>query len=136
MFRSLVAPSKAFLCRNSSILTPQVRHGTSLKIILLEDLPGKGNKGELISVKRGYARNFLIPRKMAGIVTVLIMGSFNLLVTSSDPDVLLFQCMRPEITGKSTWEMTPRLPRPRPKLNQLPRLREWNDHPSASYVRG
>ena len=36
-----------------------------MKIILLENLRKLGNIGQIISVKRGYARNFLIPQKKA-----------------------------------------------------------------------
>ncbi len=36
-----------------------------MKIILREDVEKVGNAGELINVKDGYARNFLIPRKLA-----------------------------------------------------------------------
>lgn len=36
-----------------------------MEIILLEDVSNLGGIGELVSVKRGYARNYLIPRKLA-----------------------------------------------------------------------
>ena len=36
-----------------------------MKVVLLENLRNLGNIGEIISVKRGYARNFLIPQKKA-----------------------------------------------------------------------
>jgi ribosomal protein L9 len=36
-----------------------------LAVILQEDLPGHGLKGEEITVKRGFARNHLLPRKRA-----------------------------------------------------------------------
>lgn len=36
-----------------------------MKIILLEDVEGAGKKFEVKKVKDGYARNFLIPRKLA-----------------------------------------------------------------------
>ncbi len=36
-----------------------------MKIVLLENLRKLGNIGEIIKVKRGYARNFLIPEKKA-----------------------------------------------------------------------
>eukprot|EP01031_Cornospumella_fuschlensis_P036191 gene36191-43896_t len=42
-----------------------LRHGTSIPVILVNDFEKKGKKGEEIAVKRGYARNFLIPRKIA-----------------------------------------------------------------------
>ena len=36
-----------------------------MKVVLLEDLKGKGKKGDVISVSDGYATNFLFPRKIA-----------------------------------------------------------------------
>jgi large subunit ribosomal protein L9 len=36
-----------------------------VKIILREDVRDLGNAGELVEVKEGYARNYLLPRKMA-----------------------------------------------------------------------
>ena len=40
-----------------------------MKIILQEDVKGQGKKGQLIDVSDGYARNFLIPRKLAIVAT-------------------------------------------------------------------
>jgi large subunit ribosomal protein L9 len=34
-------------------------------VILLEDLKGLGEKGATVNVKPGYARNYLLPRKLA-----------------------------------------------------------------------
>ncbi len=36
-----------------------------MKVILLQDVKGKGKKGQMIEASDGYARNFLLPRKMA-----------------------------------------------------------------------
>jgi len=36
---------------------------------MLDAVPGTGSKGEVVQVKRGYARNFLIPRKVAAYAT-------------------------------------------------------------------
>jgi large subunit ribosomal protein L9 len=36
-----------------------------MQIILQEDVDKLGNRGELIEVAEGYARNFLLPRKLA-----------------------------------------------------------------------
>ena len=36
-----------------------------MKVILQQDVKGQGKKGELIKVSDGYARNFLLPRKLA-----------------------------------------------------------------------
>jgi large subunit ribosomal protein L9 len=36
-----------------------------MKVILLEDVNNLGDMGDTVNVKEGYARNFLIPRKLA-----------------------------------------------------------------------
>jgi len=36
-----------------------------MKVVLLQDVKGTGKKGELVNVSDGYARNFLMPRKLA-----------------------------------------------------------------------
>ena len=36
-----------------------------MKVILQQDVKGQGKKGQLINVADGYARNFLLPRKLA-----------------------------------------------------------------------
>lgn len=36
-----------------------------MKVILLTDVKGKGKKGQLIEVSDGYARNYMLPRKLA-----------------------------------------------------------------------
>ena len=36
-----------------------------MKVILTQDVKGQGKKGQLIDVSDGYARNFLLPRKLA-----------------------------------------------------------------------
>lgn len=40
-----------------------------MKVILQADVRGKGKKGEIIEAAEGYARNYLIPRKLAVIAT-------------------------------------------------------------------
>lgn len=37
----------------------------NMKVVLLQDVKGKGKKGELCNVSDGYARNFLFPKKLA-----------------------------------------------------------------------
>ncbi len=36
-----------------------------MKVLLLADVKGQGKKGELVNVSDGYARNFLLPKKLA-----------------------------------------------------------------------
>lgn len=36
-----------------------------MKVILLQDVKAQGKKGQMIEVSDGYARNFLLPRKLA-----------------------------------------------------------------------
>ena len=36
-----------------------------MKVILLTDVKGKGKKGQMIEVSDGYARNYMLPRKLA-----------------------------------------------------------------------
>lgn len=41
------------------------RSSKVMKVILREDIQKLGEMGEIVDVKEGYARNFLLPRKMA-----------------------------------------------------------------------
>ena len=36
-----------------------------MKVILQQDIRGKGKRGQMIEVSDGYARNYMLPRKMA-----------------------------------------------------------------------
>ena len=49
-----------------------------MKVILLQDVKGKGKKGQMIDVAEGYARNFLLPQKLAIIATADAMNTMNL----------------------------------------------------------
>lgn len=40
-----------------------------MKVIFLEDVPDVANSGDVKEVADGYARNFLIPRRLASLVT-------------------------------------------------------------------
>jgi large subunit ribosomal protein L9 len=44
-----------------------------MKVVLLEDIPGKGRAGEIREVSKGYAKNFLLPRGLALIATATVM---------------------------------------------------------------
>lgn len=49
-----------------------------MKVILQQDVKGKGKKGELVEVAEGYARNFLLPRKLALPATADAINTMNL----------------------------------------------------------
>ena len=36
-----------------------------MKVLLLQDVKGKGKKGQMLEVSDGYARNFMLPKKLA-----------------------------------------------------------------------
>ncbi len=44
-----------------------------MKVVLLEDIPGKGRAGEIKEVSKGYAKNFLLLRGLALVATPTVM---------------------------------------------------------------
>jgi large subunit ribosomal protein L9 len=44
-----------------------------MKVVLLEDLHGKGKAGEIREVNKGYAKNFLLPRGLALVATPMVI---------------------------------------------------------------
>ena len=48
-----------------------------MQIILLEKVANVGNLGEVVKVKDGYARNFLIPQRMARRATTSAVAEFE-----------------------------------------------------------
>lgn len=49
-----------------------------MKVIFNEDVKGQGKKGELKEVSSGYARNYLLPRKLASEATADNLNAFKL----------------------------------------------------------
>src|SRR5437870_9898167 len=49
------------------------------ELILTENVPGLGAEADLVKVRRGYARNYLLPRKMAYEVTPATLRKLNTL---------------------------------------------------------
>lgn len=49
-----------------------------MKVILTQDVRGQGKKGQMIDAAEGYARNFLLPRKMAVPATADAINTMNL----------------------------------------------------------
>ena len=49
-----------------------------MKVILQQDVKGQGKKGQLIDASEGYARNYLLPRKLAIPATADAINTMNL----------------------------------------------------------
>ena len=49
-----------------------------MKVILQQDVKGQGKKGQMVKVSEGYARNFLLPRKLAIVATTDAINTMNL----------------------------------------------------------
>ena len=49
-----------------------------MKVILQQDVKGQGKKGQMVEVSEGYARNFLLPRKLAIQATADAINTMNL----------------------------------------------------------
>ncbi len=48
-----------------------------MKVILLQDVKSLGKKGELVNASDGYARNFLLPRKLAKEANAQAMNEYK-----------------------------------------------------------
>ena len=49
-----------------------------MKVILQQDVKGQGKKGQMVEVSEGYARNYLLPRKLAIQATADAINTMNL----------------------------------------------------------
>ena len=49
-----------------------------MKVILQQDVKGQGKKGQMVEVSEGYARNFLLPRKLAIVAATDAINTMNL----------------------------------------------------------
>ena len=57
-----------------------------MKVILLQDVKGKGKKGQMWEVSDGYARNFMLPKKLA--IAALNTGTTRVLAAQAADDML------------------------------------------------
>ncbi len=48
-----------------------------MKVILLADIQGHGKKGDIVTVNDGYARNYLLPKKLAAEATKSVMNEIE-----------------------------------------------------------
>lgn len=49
-----------------------------MKVILQQDVKGQGKKGQMIEASDGYARNYLLPRKLAVLATAEAMNTIKM----------------------------------------------------------
>ncbi len=49
-----------------------------MKVILQQDVRGQGKKGQMVEVAEGYARNYLLPKKLAVPATAASMNTMKL----------------------------------------------------------
>ena len=55
-----------------------------MKIVLLDDVINVGSAGEIVDVKNGYARNYLIPRRMAERATADAINRIELIQRAAE----------------------------------------------------
>lgn len=48
-----------------------------MKVVLLQDVKGQGKKDQIIDVSDGYARNFLLPKKLAAIADAKVLNDIK-----------------------------------------------------------
>ena len=48
-----------------------------MKVLLLQDVKGKGKKDTIVEVSDGYARNFLLPKGVAIVADAKVMNEYN-----------------------------------------------------------
>lgn len=48
-----------------------------MQVILREDIPNLGRTGQIVDVKRGYGRNYLLPRGLAVVATARNVGQLE-----------------------------------------------------------
>lgn len=61
-----------------------LRKVNKMEVILLKDVKNIGKKGDIVKVKDGYGRNFLIPRGLAAIATNEAVNQRNLKMESKN----------------------------------------------------
>ena len=61
-----------------------------MKVILMQDVKSLGKKGELVEASDGYARNFLLPRKLAKEANAQAMNEYKNAENSKNYKILEF----------------------------------------------
>ena len=60
------------------------RKDTNMKVILLQDVKAHGKKGQIVEVSDGYARNFIIPKKLGVEATSKNLNDLKLQKANAD----------------------------------------------------
>ena len=76
-----------------------------MKVILLQDVKGKGKKGQMLEVSDGYARNYMLPRKMAIEATADAVNTMRMNDKATQERIALEKAEAME-TAKKLREMT------------------------------
>ncbi|MCI9330567.1 MAG: 50S ribosomal protein L9 [Oscillibacter sp.] len=71
-----------------------------MKVILQQDVKGQGKKGQMVEVSEGYARNFLLPRKMAVPATADAINTMNLKEKAKKAEEARQKALAEETAGK------------------------------------
>ena len=71
-----------------------------MKVILQQDVKGQGKKGQMVEVSEGYARNFLLPRKMAIAATADAINTMNLKEKARKAEEARLKAEAQETAGK------------------------------------
>ena len=71
-----------------------------MKVILQQDVKGQGKKGQLIEASEGYARNYLLPRKLAIAATADAINTMNLKEKARKAEEARLKAEAQEIAGK------------------------------------
>ncbi len=76
-----------------------------MQVILLEDVKSHGKKGEIVNVSDGYARNFILPKKLGVEATAKNLNDLKLQKAAEEKkqqEILAqAQALKTEIEGKS-----------------------------------
>ena len=81
-----------------------------MKVILLQDVKGKGKKGQMLEVSDGYARNFMLPRKMAVEATADAINTMRMNDKATQPRIPASSW----ISGSWSWVKPSRMWAPTP----------------------
>ena len=71
-----------------------------MKVILLQDVKGKGKKGQMLEVSDGYARNYMLPRKLAVEATADAVNTMRMNDKATQERIAREKAEALEIAGK------------------------------------